>query len=77
VGAPDPQTGEAIHAFVVPAGDDAPDPDRLVALVRSRLSANSAPKTVTAIRDVPVNASGKPDKGALRDRTGTAPARVI
>jgi hypothetical protein len=26
VGAPDPKTGEAIHAFVVPAGDQAPDP---------------------------------------------------
>jgi acyl-CoA synthetase (AMP-forming)/AMP-acid ligase II len=57
----------------VPAGDDPPDPDRLVALVRSRLSANSVPKTVTTIHDVPVNAAGKPDKGALLNRTGTAP----
>jgi fatty-acyl-CoA synthase len=73
VGGPDPQTGEAIHAFVVPAGDDVPDPDRLAALVRSRLSANSVPKTVTAIRGVPVNASGKPDKGALLVRTETVP----
>ncbi|MFL6128727.1 MAG: class I adenylate-forming enzyme family protein [Mycobacteriales bacterium] len=73
VGAPDPQTGEAIHAFVVPAGDEAPDRDRLVALVRARLSANSAPKTVTAIRDVPMNAAGKPDKPALLLRTGTLP----
>lgn len=72
VGAPDPKTGEAIHAFVVPAGD-AIDPDRLGALVASRLSANSVPKTVTAIRDVPVNASGKPDKPALLARTGMAP----
>jgi acyl-CoA synthetase (AMP-forming)/AMP-acid ligase II len=71
VGAPDPQTGEAIHAFVVPAGGDAPDPNRLIALVRSRLSVNSAPKTVTVVRDVPVNAGGKPDKRALLVRTGT------
>jgi acyl-CoA synthetase (AMP-forming)/AMP-acid ligase II len=73
VGAPDPQTGEAIHAFVVPAGDQEPDRDRLVGLVRARLSANSVPKTVTAIRDVPMNAGGKPDKPALLVRTGTAP----
>ncbi len=70
VGAPDPRTGEAIHAFVVPTGDRAPDRDRLVALVRARLSANSVPRTVTAIRDVPLNAGGKPDKSALLVRTG-------
>ena len=73
VGAPDPQTGEAIHAFVVPTGYQAPDRDRLVALVRARLSANSVPKTVTTIRDVPMNAGGKPDKPALLVRTGAVP----
>jgi fatty-acyl-CoA synthase len=65
VGAPDPETGEAVHAFVVPAGDRAPDPEALRALVRERLSANSVPKTVAVIREVPLNASGKPDKQAL------------
>lgn len=65
VGAPDPATGEAIHAFVVPAGDEAPDRDALAALVGERLSANSVPKTVTVIREVPVSSSGKPDKRAL------------
>lgn len=65
VGAPDPDTGEAIHAFVVPAGDEAPDHDVLTRLVRERLTANSVPKTVTAIREVPLSASGKPDKNAL------------
>jgi acyl-CoA synthetase (AMP-forming)/AMP-acid ligase II len=73
VGAPDPRTGEAIHAFVVPAGCQAPDRERLLALVRARLSGNSVPKTVTVIRDVPVNASGKPDKKALLGRTGAIP----
>ena len=65
VGAPDPETGEAIHAFVVPAGDQVPDSDVLTTLVRQTLSANSVPKTVTVIPEVPVSASGKPDKGAL------------
>jgi len=75
VGAPDPQTGEGIHAFVVPAADRVPDGGALVALVRERLSANSVPKTVTVIDQVPVNASGKPDKAALLGRTGS-PSRA-
>lgn len=65
VGAPDPDTGEAIHAFVVPAGDRAPDRDALVDLVRERLSANSVPASLTVIREVPMSPSGKPDKRAL------------
>ncbi|MCI0686566.1 MAG: fatty acid--CoA ligase family protein, partial [Sporichthyaceae bacterium] len=73
VGAADPQTGEAVHAFVVPATDEAPDLDELAALVRARLSANSVPRTVTVIREVPLNASGKADKRQLLGRTGAMP----
>jgi len=73
VGAPDEGTGEAVHAFVVPAAGEAPDLDELVALVRARLSENSVPRTVTVIRDVPLNASGKADKRQLLVRTGNAP----
>jgi fatty-acyl-CoA synthase len=69
VGVPDPDTGEAIHAFVVPAFDQAPDHEVLIELVREQLSANSVPTSITVIHDVPVNASGKPDKGALVGRT--------
>ena len=65
VGAPDPDTGEAIHAFVVPVADRRPDREALVRLVRAALSANNVPKTVTIIKEVPVSASGKPDKRAL------------
>jgi fatty-acyl-CoA synthase len=65
VGAPDPETGEAIHAFVLPVGERAPDREALIELVRNSLTANSAPKTVTVIRNAPVGASGKPDKRAL------------
>jgi fatty-acyl-CoA synthase len=73
VGAPDPATGEAIHAFVVPAGDHVLDRALLTDLVRQRLSANSVPKSITVIREVPVNASGKPDKPALLGQAETAP----
>ncbi|HTF10876.1 MAG TPA: long-chain fatty acid--CoA ligase [Asanoa sp.] len=71
VGVPDPVTGEAIHAFVVPAGARVPAAAELTDLVRRTLSANSVPALVTVIRDVPVGAGGKPDKAALTDRTGT------
>jgi acyl-CoA synthetase (AMP-forming)/AMP-acid ligase II len=65
VGAPDPETGEAVHAFVVPIGDQPPDVDELSGLVRRRLSRNSVPSSITVTRDVPMSASGKPDKSAL------------
>jgi len=65
VGAPDPETGEAIHAFVVPIGDEPPDLEELAGLVRRRLSLNSVPSSITVTRDVPLSASGKPDKNAL------------
>jgi acyl-CoA synthetase (AMP-forming)/AMP-acid ligase II len=66
-GAPDERTGEAIHAFIVPAGGRAPDHDALLALVRAELGADSVPKTIREVAGVPVAASGKPDKRALLD----------
>jgi fatty-acyl-CoA synthase len=67
-GAPDEQTGEAVHAFVVPAAGHTLDRDELVALVRAELGDDSVPKTITEISGVPVAASGKPDKRALLDQ---------
>lgn len=65
VGAPDEETGEAVHAFVVPGPARRPDPDALRELVVARLGAASRPKTVTFIGEVPIAASGKPDKRHL------------
>ncbi|GAA4044623.1 class I adenylate-forming enzyme family protein [Nonomuraea soli] len=64
-GAPDDDTGEAVHAFVMPAADRAPDQEELAALVRRELGADHVPKTVTVVTGVPVAPSGKPDKRAL------------
>jgi acyl-CoA synthetase (AMP-forming)/AMP-acid ligase II len=69
VGTPDERTGEAIHAFVVPAHARAPDHDELAALVRAELGDDSVPRTITEISSVPVNAAGKPDKRALLRET--------
>jgi len=75
VGAPSEETGEAVHAFVVLRDGAAPDgvtrdgaaPDLAVlrTLVAGELGAAAAPATVTAIGEVPVAPSGKPDRGAL------------
>lgn len=65
VGAPDERTGEAIHAFVVPATAEDPDHAELAELVRAELGANSVPVTFTVVHEVPVTANGKPDKPAL------------
>ncbi|MDW5325740.1 class I adenylate-forming enzyme family protein [Plantactinospora sp. KLBMP9567] len=65
VAVPDEETGEAVHAFVVPAPDRRPDPDVLRDLVRERLGAASSPRHVTFIAEVPVSVAGKPDKRRL------------
>jgi acyl-CoA synthetase (AMP-forming)/AMP-acid ligase II len=67
VGVLDDQTGEAVHAFVVPAVERRPSHDALCALVRSELGDDSVPKTITEVSAVPIAASGKPDKRALLD----------
>lgn len=64
-GAPDERTGEAVHAFVVPAAGRTPDREALAALVRGELGEDSVPQTITMVSGVPVAASGKPDKSAL------------
>ncbi|MEU4836063.1 AMP-binding protein [Streptosporangium sp. NPDC023615] len=66
-GAPDELTGEAVHAFVVPAEGVDPDRDALAALVGDELGEGSVPRTITVLASVPVAASGKPDKRALLD----------
>ncbi|GGK80323.1 class I adenylate-forming enzyme family protein [Mangrovihabitans endophyticus] len=65
VGRPDDDTGEAVHAFVVPARGCTPDAGILCAHVAAELGPAAAPQTVTFIDDVPVARSGKPDKSAL------------
>lgn len=67
VGAPDEATGEAAHAFVVPAAGHAPDLPALREHVATRLGPAGVPATLTVIDEVPVAPSGKPDKKALLD----------
>ncbi|GIG88073.1 class I adenylate-forming enzyme family protein [Plantactinospora endophytica] len=66
VAAPDEETGEAVHAFVVPVPGRRPDADVLRTFVRERLGGASVPRRVTFTADVPVSPAGKPDKRRLR-----------
>ncbi|KOX24378.1 AMP-dependent synthetase [Saccharothrix sp. NRRL B-16348] len=65
VAVPDDDTGEAVHAYVVPTGDHGPDLPALRALVTARLGAACAPVAVTVIAEPPLAPSGKPDKRLL------------
>ncbi|MFI0411124.1 class I adenylate-forming enzyme family protein [Actinomadura sp. 3N508] len=68
VGAPDERTGEAVHAFVVPAAGHRPDGAALKemsAAVQDELGEDSVPQTIRVVPAVPADASGKPDKRAL------------
>ncbi|MFI9639224.1 class I adenylate-forming enzyme family protein [Micromonospora sp. NPDC051925] len=65
VSRPDDVTGEAVHAYVVPATGHTPDAARLRARVAQALGEAAAPKTVQPIDRIPVGPSGKPDKRAL------------
>lgn len=65
VGRPDDVTGEAVHAYVVPAAGHSPDAGRLRALVAQTLGEPSVPQTIQPIDRVPLGPSGKPDKHAL------------
>ncbi|MFT7837929.1 long-chain fatty acid--CoA ligase [Saccharothrix sp. BKS2] len=69
VAVPDEDTGEAVHAFVVPTAGREPDPAALRALVTDRLGAACAPARVTAIAEPPLAPSGKPDKRLLSTET--------
>jgi fatty-acyl-CoA synthase len=66
VGRPDDETGEAIHAYVVPVAGRVPDAALLRKVVADRCGEAAVPRTVTLIERVPLTPTGKPDKGVLR-----------
>ncbi|MGW3993452.1 class I adenylate-forming enzyme family protein [Amycolatopsis sp. NPDC004772] len=66
VAVPDPLTGEAAHAFVVPAPGRSPDLDEVRKAVAAELGEAAVPARFSFVGKVPVAPSGKPDKAALR-----------
>lgn len=69
VGVPDPRQGEVGFAFVVPAtGVERPTDDELVTWARAEMANYKVPRHVRWVDSLPLNASGKVQKFALRDR---------
>jgi malonyl-CoA/methylmalonyl-CoA synthetase len=64
-GEPDPDLGERIVAWVVPATDPAPDADELVQHVATLLSPHNRPRIVRFLTELPRNDLGKVTKRAL------------
>ena len=64
VGVPDPDWGEAVHAFFV--ATEGLRAEELLQFCRGRLAKYKAPKGVTQIEELPTTPYGKIDKKALR-----------
>lgn len=71
IGCPDDVTGEAVHAFVVPATGREPDIARLRERVARSLGEAWVPQSIRTVAEVPLAPSGKPDKRALARCTST------
>ncbi|WP_236655295.1 AMP-binding protein [Streptacidiphilus carbonis] len=63
VGAPDPDLGQVVVAYVIPAGPVTGD--QLTAFVAERLSVHKRPRRVVLVDDLPRNAMGKVLKAEL------------
>jgi O-succinylbenzoic acid--CoA ligase len=68
VGRPDPEWGEIVTAFVVPADPAAPPALAAIrAYARGKLPAHAAPRALVLLARLPLLPSGKPDLERLRD----------
>jgi long-chain acyl-CoA synthetase len=67
VGVPDPQTGEAVHAFVVLAPGATLTADDVLAHAATRLARFKRPSTVEVVDELPHSVTGKVAKGRLRE----------
>ena len=67
-GRPDPEWGERVVAYVVPADPSAPpNLDDLRDFARDRLSAAKLPREVVVVEAIPRTEGGKPLRRLLRD----------
>ncbi len=67
---PDEVKGEVAHAYVVPAGDCAPQVADLMAYCRERLSAYKVPRSIHFVDQLPTTSSGKLMRHLLRQPAG-------
>jgi long-chain acyl-CoA synthetase len=68
VGIPDPRSGEAVLAYVVPATGQSVDEDGLSEYLAGRLAKYKIPQHFVPINELPRTSRGKLDRKSLRDR---------
>ncbi|MGI8336679.1 AMP-binding protein [Actinomadura scrupuli] len=68
VGMPDPKSGEAGWAYVVPKAGAEADPAEVIAWARENMSNYKVPRRVFVVDALPLNVNGKVDKPLLRRR---------
>ena len=66
VAVPDPETGQAPYAYVVPAIEPPPTPAELHVYCGGQLARYKLPATIELVSELPRSATGKIRKGALR-----------
>lgn len=66
IGVPDERLGEVGKAFVVPSAGRTPDADALLVWARANMANYKAPRSIEIVDALPLNASGKVQKFALR-----------
>lgn len=66
IGIPDPRLGEEIKAFVVVHQKESLDSQTLIAWTRERIAAYKYPRHIEFVRELPMNATGKILKRALK-----------
>lgn len=68
-GVPDPEWGDAVHAWIVPSGTPSPALDDLRSFVKDRLPPWCAPRQIHEVAEIPRTALGKAIRSALPGRT--------
>jgi long-chain acyl-CoA synthetase len=67
VGEPDPRSGEAVHAFVVPAPGQKVTAEEIIDFCRQHLAPYKTPAHVDVVPEIPRNAAGKVLRRVLKD----------
>jgi acyl-CoA synthetase (AMP-forming)/AMP-acid ligase II len=65
VGVPHPVLGEALQAFVTPAGAATVEPHEVIRFARAGIAGYKVPYAIRVVDEIPLLPSGKPDRRAL------------
>ncbi|HKY92615.1 MAG TPA: long-chain-fatty-acid--CoA ligase [Nevskiaceae bacterium] len=77
IGVPDPKWGEKVTAVVIPATGASPTPEELIAHCRGLIAGYKVPKSVHFVEAMPMTATGKVLKRAVRDQFWKGAGRAI